>query len=452
MGLVQHLGTVHWIYHSMYVYGGMSLALSVAVVLLLCAYLALYPAVFAWVLTKKLSCSRLSALLLGPPLWVLMEYLRGHLLTGFPWTDLGGTQWRWLGIIQVADLTGHYGVSYLVVGVNFAAVELRLLKRRLRQMPLFPLSYTVLGYALLLLALGGALLYGIKRLGEPLPRGSRSLRVAIVQANVEQSLKWEPALAQRHLALYEQMSLAAARHRVQLIIWPETAYPYVLEEPLKEGVPPGLSALQERLGAALLLGLVARRQEGQLTNSALLLENGKAVFQYDKIHLVPFGEYVPLRRVLFFVNKLSQVVGNFSPGRDYSLATLRGHGKFAVLICYEDIFPGLVRKFFRRAGDFMVVLTNDGWFGTTGGPHQHLGFAALRAVENRKPLLRAANTGVSAVFDHTGRLLRSLPLAERGLLLAELRTHPGQSFYSQWGDIFVYLMALASLLMLLKKD
>jgi apolipoprotein N-acyltransferase len=185
-----------------------------------------------------------------------------------------------------------------------------------------------------------------------------------------------------------------------------------------------------------------------LTNSAVLLDKeGKKSYVYDKIHLVPFGEYVPLRKVLFFIDKLVVGIGDYTPGKQYLLADTE-MGRFSTLICYEVIFPGLVRKFYTRGGDFMVTITNDAWFGNTAGPYQHFSMAVFRAIENRKPLVRAANTGISGFVDSNGRILVQTGLFDRQVLTYTLKTDSSMTFYTKFGDLFSFFCIVISIILL----
>jgi apolipoprotein N-acyltransferase len=186
----------------------------------------------------------------------------------------------------------------------------------------------------------------------------------------------------------------------------------------------------------------------ELTNSAVLLDReGNKAAVYDKIHLVPFGEYVPLRKVLFFVDKLVVGIGDYIPGTQYLQADTEV-GRFSTLICYEVIFPGMVRKFFVRGGDFMVTITNDAWFGYTAGPYQHFSMAVFRAIENRKPVVRAANTGISGFIDSNGRVLMRSGLFDRQVLTDTLKTDTSMTFYTKFGDIFSFFCIVISIILL----
>lgn len=448
LGIVYFFGTLYWIYHSVHYYGGVPFAVSILIVILLCAFLSLYTGLFAVLFSSTIRNTKLPALLIAPVFWVVLEFLRSYIFTGFPWSSIGHSQYRFLPLIQIADITGVYGVSFLVVSVNGALADIFLLKRRTREMPLFPLSHTVIGFAALFSVLVITGFYGNMRLTEQRP--GELFRVGIIQGNIEQDKKWDVSYQEAVLERYKDLSLKAASASPSLIVWPETALPFSFhaDRPYTRE----LVSFQSQLNAHLLFGSILQKEringQNALSNSAVLLDNtGKVVYTYDKIHLVPFGEYVPLRSILFFIDKLVVGVGDYVRGDRY-LRAETPFGDFATLICYEIIFPGLVRKFYTDGGDFMVNLTNDAWFGKTTGPYQHFSIAVFRAVENRKPLIRAANTGISGHIDSNGRILARTGLFEETLLVTEVRTDGTRTFYSKYGDLFLYILIVFSIVLL----
>lgn len=444
-GIPYFFGTEYWIYHSINHYGGVPLALSLAIVLALSVYQSLYTALFSAFFSHSVRATRLPALFLAPVIWVSLEYARSYALTGFPWSSLGYSQYKFLHMIQIADMTGIYGVSFLVMAANGAIADIFILRKKLREMPLFSPSYTVAGFALLGLVLLISLGYGSYRLGSR-PAGD-VLRASIIQGNIEQDMKWDPAYQKEVMDTYERMTTGAGFHNPSLIVWPETAVPFFFGA--DSAMTEGLADYQRGRDSHLLFGAITVKETGELANSAVLLDgDGNTVYTYDKIHLVPFGEYVPLRKLLFFVEKLAYGIGDYAPGRQYVRGAVPS-GEFATLVCYEIIFPGLVRKFFRDGGDFIVTITNDAWFGRTNGPYQHWSMAVLRAVENRKPVIRAANTGVSGFIDSRGRIVKSTVIFERRTITADIRTDPERTFYSKFGDILSFLSIVAAALIFL---
>ncbi|GAB4487203.1 MAG: apolipoprotein N-acyltransferase [Thermodesulfovibrionales bacterium] len=448
-GLVSFFGTLSWISHSINHYGGFSLVSSLAIVLLLCAYLSLYPAVFSLIYASVIRRTKLPSVLLAPVFWVVLEYVRTYAFSGFPWASIGYSQYRFLPLIQISDITGVYGVSFLVVAFNGAATDVFLLKKRMQSMPLFPLSYTAAGFAvfgaMILFSLG----YGGWRLSQE--RQGAAVAISVVQGNIEQDRKWVPAYQQEVMNIYTGLTQKAALDRPSLIVWPETAVPFYFGHDIEHSSR--LSAVQRDIGIPLLFGAVRVKEQAggtlRLSNSAVLLDHeGKTVALYDKIHLVPFGEYVPLKQLLFFMEKLVAGTGDFVPG-DRTFRMMTPFGSFGTLICYEIAFPGMVRKFYADGGDAIVTITNDAWFGRTSGPYQHFSMGVFRAVENRKPLIRAANTGISGFIDSNGRILRMSSLFRREVVSASLQTDSTRTAYSAYGDLFVYVCIVAAIMVLM---
>jgi len=391
--------------------------------------------------------TKLPALFIAPVLWVTLEFSRSYVLTGFPWSSIGYSQYRLLPLIKIADISGIYGVSFLVLAVNGALTDLLLIRRRLNTMPLFPLSFTFTGIASLLLLLAATLGYGMFRLSEQRP--GAQVAVGVIQGNIEQDRKWEPAFQNEVMDTYEKLSQDALSAHPVLLVWPETAVPFYFSyDSLNSD---RLVQFQKTTGAYLLFGSVMvrsrTRDRTELTNSVILLDReGKKTFSYDKIHLVPFGEYVPLRSVLFFIDKLVEGIGDYVPGRQYVRAETE-FGSFGTVVCYEVIFPGLVRKFFINGGDIIITITNDAWFGRTAGPYQHFSMAVFRAIENRKPLIRAANTGISGFIDSNGRIQTATGLFTRQALTENVTTDSTRTFYTRYGDLFSYLCIIISIVL-----
>lgn len=392
----------------------------------LAGYLGLYiggvAAAASW-LARRLG--RGWALAAAPVLWVALEWLRGHLLSGFPWGLLGYSQYRQLPLIQVAEWTGVYGVSFLIALVNAAlAGALAAGWRR--------------GAPGLLGAVGLVLLSVWAGRGSVTTAEEEALVVAIVQPNVEQAIKWDPDFQARTMAVYRALTLEAARAGPAVVIWPETAVPAILR--LDPAMLDGLTKLSGAIRAPLILGAVDVGGLGgnRYYNSAVLLSVRGIEMSYDKIHLVPFGEYIPLRWLIGFVQRWAEFISEFAAGTRQTVFPL-AEGSFGVVICYEGLFPELFRGFVSGGARFMVNITNDAWFGRTSGPWQHLAVLPFRAVEHRVALARAANTGVSAVIEPSGRIRATLPLFERGVLTARLPLRRRVTFYTRFGDLFAYL-------------
>lgn len=452
-GFIYFFGTIYWIYYALYQYGNIAFFVSLLIIGLLSLYLALYPALFSIFYSHYTKDLNLPILLIAPIFWVVLEYLRSYLLTGFPWSSLGYSQYKFLNLIQISDITGVYGISFLIVAFNGALTDLFLIKKKQKERPLYSIMPTVGGFILLFFILILSFFYGTYRLNQE--RDGSIFKASIIQGNIEQDRKWEPIYQRDVIDTYKELSFSASKENPDLIVWPETAVPFYFGRDILW--TSYLLDFHKELNSYLLFGSVLvkdseRKDKAPIyTNSAVLLDkDGKTAYVYDKIHLVPFGEYVPLKRLLFFVDKLTHGVGDYTPGR-FPVTAITPFGNFTTLICYEIIFPGLVRKFFIKDGDFIVTITNDAWFGNTSGPYQHFSMSVFRAIENRKPVIRAANTGISGFIDSNGRIISHTNLFEKTILSETIKTDRYKTFYTKYGDIFSYLCFVCTVLIIIKE-
>lgn len=448
-GFVYFLGTVYWVFHSMYYYGYIAAPLSVLILVVLCLYLALYIGIFALLFSYISRCPRIPALLTVPVLWVSLEFLRTYALTGFPWSSLGYSQYRFLFLIQSADITGVYGISFLVAATNAVIYDVTVSwPDKMRKEPLFPrwpLSVGLIVYALVVV---GALLYGTDKFNGR--TDGRKIKVSVMQGNIPQDKKWEPQFQQEVIDIYKRLSLSVQADSPDMIVWPETAVPFIFGD--DSGRTDDMISFQQQLRTYLLFGSMFRKEGGGLSNSAVLLSpEGKLLSVYDKVHLVPYGEYVPLRRLTPFIEKITVGIGDFVPGRDQTVMKTP-FARIGNLICYEIIFPGLVRKFAENGADLLVTITNDAWFGRTAAPYQHFSMAVFRAVENRVPVVRAANTGISGFIDSDGRILRQSDIFVKAALTGELAVGNEKSFYAEHGDVFAWLCVTCLVLLLIRSS
>jgi apolipoprotein N-acyltransferase len=436
-GLCFYLGTLWWVVNTMTTYGRMPLGLSLVALLLLCAVLGLYTAAFAWLLSAgqhRVGLPGWSVPVVAAGLWTALEFLRTHLFSGFPWALLGYSQYRQPMIRLLASAVGVYGISALVILVNGTIADLLARSWRggvgesRRRGALIPVGLTVL-------ALGITLVYA--RAGWRDPTGGPTLRVGLLQGNIDQSLKWDRRYQTTTLDTYERLAGRVAEEKPALIVWPETALPFFLRR------EPELGARVRRfiagIGIPTLTGSPDLGEDGLLYNSAFLLRpDGEIGGRYDKRHLVPFGEYVPLRTIFFFLDKLVVGIGDFGRGRAATVFSLDGV-RFGVMICYEVIFPGEVREFVAGGAAFLVNITNDAWFGRSGAPYQHLAMAAMRAVENGTYLVRAANTGVTAVIAPSGEILAQTAIFTEASLLGTIRPRQRETIYTRYGDVLAWI-------------
>jgi len=376
-------------------------------------------------------------LFLLPACWVVLEYMRSTLFTGFGWALLGHSQYLNIPIIQIADITGAYGISFAIMLVNLSLYSL--LDKDKKALP---------ALLICLFMLTAMLGYGYFRLSESSKR-TDVLNISVIQGNIPQEKKWDSAYKEEILDIYTALTKGAAVGETDLIIWPETSLPgYIQEMDLLDRV----LSLAKDVDAYILIGApsVGGPKREDIFNSAILIsDNGDVVGQYNKLHLVPFGEYIPLERYIrllrFIIDK---PIGTFTRGDEYTVFKLENGARFASLICSEDIFPGLVRNFAKRDIDFLVNITNDAWFLNTGAPYQHAQSSVFRAVENRMPVIRAANTGLSCFIDADGRITDTVRIDGEEIFItgykrASVGIYERESLYKRFGDVFVLFCAIS---------
>jgi len=447
-GIVHFSTLLYWVTVSMTNYGGLPLLISLSILALLSIYLGLYIGIFGGVLSFFRCRYFYNSIFIPSVVWVLLEYLRTYLLSGFPWGILGYSQFLHLYLIQISDLTGVYGISFLIVLVNgtFYLIT-RWIRFRNHPFPIFSVIVTVI-------ILGGVIFYGNFRISElkEKNKGKPSFQVALIQGNIDQAQKWDPAYLKYTLLKYRALTYQAIkRSKVNLVIWPETAVPCYFSPEKEPG--PFLRHLCEGINTPLLFGSVTYEKSAQgkdkYYNSAFLLSpRTKEIVRYDKVHLVPFGEYVPLKTFLPFVEKLVAGVGDFSPGKKLPLFSVSG-AQFGVLICYEIIFPELSRRYCESGGNFLVTITNDAWFGFSSAPYQHFSMAVFRAVENRTGVVRVANSGISGIIEPTGYVQAQTPLFVQTFLRGKVPLTFLPSFYTRYGDVGVGLCGISLLIFMI---
>lgn len=442
-GFGAYAGLLYWVTIVMTTYGKLPWPVSISLWWALAAWLAVFYGITAWaaVLGKQRGCKWV---VLFPLAWVAADYLRGIILTGFPWTMLGHSQYRLLPLIQVADLTGVYGITALIVLANVVFYRI------LRALAGAEIPYPAKSAVLLVVALATTFWYGFQRLNVPLPNGT-PLRVALIQGNIDQSIKWSPAFREETIDIYSSLSRqAASRGPLDLMVWPESAAPFFFQEDGPSSAR--IRQVASDLKVSLLFGSPAadiRNGKTAYLNSAFLLDrNGNLLGRSDKTHLVPFGEYVPLARLLPFVHKLVHGIGDFVPGRQIKPLE-PGGAPLGVLVCYEAIFPELSRTHINSGSRVLVNITNDAWFGRSSAPYQHLSMAAFRAVETRTPLLRAANTGITSIVDQNGHIKGMTSLYKEAVMLGEVPPGSADAPYLRIGDLFAQACLVLTALILL---
>jgi apolipoprotein N-acyltransferase len=424
-GLLYFTGTVYWTSGVLAQFGELPFVAAVGAMVLLAAYLALYPALAAGVTAACLRAYGDRALVLAPLAWVATEYGRGHLFGGFPWVPLGNSQVTVLPIVQVASVVGVYGLSGIVAAVGSSLYATLIASGRTRLL----LAVTT---AVCVAALG---VWGSVRLAGPLPTATARLRVGLVQGNIAQDDKWDPRQAARIMTTYAALSRDVVRRGAELVIWPESSTPALYEE--DAGVGAAVKDLARELGVPILFGSdqLERGANPRFYNAAFLLgPDARTVGVYRKIQLVPFGEFFPFQEWLSFVSPLVERSAPFAAGADVVVLPIP-QGRISTAICYEVVYPELARRAVQRGSELLTTITNDGWYGQTSAPYQHFAMASMRAVEQGRFLARAANTGISGFVDPHGRVIEASRIFETAGLVADVGLVRTGTIYGTTGDL-----------------
>ncbi len=439
-GVTGFVGTIYWTGSVMRQYGDLPTVVATLLMVALAAYLALYPALFAVIVDRLVGRAGARGLCLAPAVWVTTELGRSYIFTGFPWELLGYSQATVLPVAQIASLAGVYGLSALVALVGTSLVLL-----------VFDRTSTRWWMAgLSVVAMAASVGWGSARMRDnALTREGTPIRVGLVQGNVAQDEKWERARASSILQTYVDLSRQAAARGARFILWPESALPFFFQEDPLAGDAVRRLAFETR--ASILFGSdqIERDTPPRYYNAAFLMDpDGTIAAVYRKVHLVPFGEYVPVKRLLFFAAPLVEAVSDFSEGDRVVMLPVAGHVA-STAICYEVVYPNLARDAVRSGSQLLTTITNDAWFGRSSAPWQHFEMASLRAIEQGRYLVRAANTGISGIVDPYGRVLSRSGLFEEAVLVGDVRFLTGLTVYGRTGDVFVYACAFATLAALL---
>lgn len=437
-GVIFWSGTIYWLVH-----------VTLPGTIILVAYLSIYFGVFGLIFTAlshKLS-KRYFCLSIASS-WALLEYARSYLFTGFGWALLSYSQYRNLPIIQISDFLGAWGVSFAIMlfNVNIHAIFSQTPEPRKKIRQVIPIAL----FLFIVLSYGYLRIYFISKAKYP-----NALKVAVVQGNIPQELKWMPSASNYILQKYARITKEAVDKNVDLIIWPEAAAPGILGE--DDSVFKEVFSLAKKSKTKLLVGSVVR-DELRYFNSALLIdEKGKIEERYDKLHLVPFGEYIPLKQLLPFLEVVVPI-GDITRGSEYKVFKLQIpnsslKASFSVLICFEDLFPELSRKFINSGARLLVNITNDAWYKKTSAQKQHLQASVFRAVENHAFLIRSANTGVSCFIRPDGKIVSVVQdklnksIFVDGYSIEDIPLLANKpTFYTRYGDVSIIALCLYMLL------
>ena len=458
-GILWYAGTCYWIYNTMHEFGGLSVPMALLALFLFCLYLGLYHGLFGLLLSLIMGSERdhRRVLVAAPFLWVAVELVRTR-VTGFPWNLLGIAQVDNVALCRIAGWTGVYGISFEIMLVNVALAAAFVVPRKKRG-------------ALLVAALASAAVLQAGRLIEA-PVAAAGRAALLVQANIPVTADWtrdyveqtlrqltdltlKPVVANASATTSTETSLPETTPaKIDLIVWPESPAPFYTSDLLFRSALTDLARRSQKWIVAGSIGTDSGTQNGsraQVFNSAVLVSpNGEWTARYDKVHLVPFGEYLPFPQLFAFAGGLTKEVGEF--GRGTSRAPLNvGGTPLGVFICYESVFPDEVRQFAAQGAQVFVNISNDGWYGDSGAYAQHLNQTRMRAIENARWLLSATDTGVTASIDPWGRIAAEVPRKQRTALVAPYAITSVTTFYTRHGDWFAYLCAIISIAALLAR-
>jgi apolipoprotein N-acyltransferase len=393
-------------------------------------YMGLYWAAFACAVNSVRNLNIYVKAAGTGALWVALEYLRGYLFTGFPWLLAGYALWSVPEFLQISSFTGIYGVSFLILLVN-AFVSESIQKKNAKGM-----------------AAAAFILLPVFILGSIKMRSldiKEELDVAVLQGNISQYKKFDMSYRNEIMETYRSLHETALAEEPGLIVWPETAVPDAVASDI--GIYAYMQDLAKTAGMYELFGSIEKTKSKYYNSAYVISPDGVLSAAYRKIHILPFGEYFPMRRFLTFFAGIVDQLGDYDAGTRIVILEAAGY-RIATGICFESIFPGLVRKFFVKGADIFVNITNDGWFLDTAGPYQHFIHSVPRAVENCTYVIRSANTGISAVIDPAGRITGRTGLLEEAVFTAKVSGKAGKTFYSRRGDVFAFLCIALSVVVL----
>ena len=470
-GFIWYLGNCYWIYQTMYLYGGLAKPIAVGILVLFCLYLGLYHALFGTLIAScRLSFGRQAALFLVPFVWVAVELARAR-ITGFPWDQLGIAQVDNSLLTRLAPVTGAYGLSFVIAGIN----ALWLIRIRIRERRYTRPALTLTGVVIVLLYVAAVNRFHASTYS------ATTARATLIQENLKVGAERtgpEPSLRQL-LDSFSQLSLHPPLSRcngipelssttcivfarrpqsleeagvpvpTNLVVWPEAPAPFAEYDPQFRS---GMSSLARAAHAPVIVDDLGtspdpREKSGydRFNSASFITPDGNFAGRYDKMHLVPFGEYVPFRSLFFFAGDLLAEAGDLSAGTHRTVFAYDGH-RYGTFICYESTFADEVRIFVLNGADVLVNISDDGWYGDTSAPWQHLNMVRMRAIENHRWVLRATNTGVTAAINPYGRVTAAAPRHIRTALLAVFNYEHDITFYTAHGDIFAYACGLITAL------
>jgi apolipoprotein N-acyltransferase len=408
-GMIYNCMSMYWIIYVLTKYGNIPYFASFFLFLLLASYLSLYQSLFFYIFKKFInSIPVVLSPLIFSFFWVALEFIRSKILTGFPWMLVGYTQYNFLPIIQLSSLMGVYLVSFVVIFISLSIYFVVIREK-------FWYINAIFSFILMI----AIIIWGNEQISKTKKEFEKKkrLQVLLIQGNIDQSQKWEKDLQRKIILKHIKMTKENIDEQTNLVVWSETAMPliYGADREITEFLKEHLSSIK----APLISGFVGYKWDElgnpKLTNSAGIFYEGELIDKYDKVHLVPFGEYVPLQKILFFVNKLVSAAGDFVAGDKIKTCNFKNLS-YGITICYESIFPEISKTMSSNGADVLVNITNDAWFGNSPAPYQHFVMSIFRAVENKKYLIRVANTGITGIITPWGEVLSKTKLYEDSII------------------------------------
>ncbi len=442
-GLVHYSLQMYWLVNVLKQYGGLPIVLALAALVLLAVYMSLYLVVFVFVARLFWSTGWVAYILWGLPLfWVALDWLRSWLFTGLPWMDLGYALAAVPKAIQLADITGHYGITFLLVQLNiffFFCLQYLFGKANKWAWGKFVAAVLPLFCFVIVVILYSNFRYQ-EMTGKLADNRLKQLNIGIVQGNIDQNSKWDDKLQRYSINKYLKLTkLLFANDSPEVVVWPETALPFY---PARSAYTESLKSTVSHYEFSLITGApwfeITDREKGQINyynSSVLFTPDGRYKAFYYKSHLVPFGEYVPFKEFFSFMTPLVEGAGDFTAG---TVGNPPGseEARAGVLICFESIFPDIARRWVVNGANYLVNLTNDAWYGLSSAPHHSLAMTVFRAVETRRNLVRSANTGISGVIDARGELLDCSPLFKAWAIARKIALLEGSTIYVRFGYLF----------------
>lgn len=435
-----YAGNLYWIAYAIGSYGEIQWSSALGVLTLILVILSLFFSTsisLAYYLFRKCDVPLFLTL---PISLVLADYLRTHFpVNGFSWAMIGYSQGEYLSLFQWVDITGIFGLNFFIYLLQGLLTEI-LIGIKVEHKDL-----VINRSILFILAISISIVFSLfvqNNVAEKFVKKERGVDIGLIQGNVAQSIKWDNLQSKSHIDQFMDLTEKASKEGAELAIWPETAYPYTVDTFYMDKHPLFLKNLLDMpilLGAVTQMPTITEADGMSIYNSALLLsENQQNMGIYHKRHLVPYGEYIPFKKYLKFAKRFTVAVGDFSPG-DMAEPMSFDELKLGLLICYEDIFPQLARESVLKGANVLVNLTNDAWYGNTSAQYQHLVFSQMRALENRRYLLRSTNTGITALISPHGDIINRLPPFVNDYVIVKVYPYEGESFYTKYGDLIVWI-------------